>query len=471
MPAARYWRVFGLRPFGEADLHLSRIMLLGTDGAVLNEGAVTTSSMAPTTGSLSALSSAANESFVVFGREQWSAPSFWVRWDLGSSQSVNGLRVGCALDKLNSLQMITLQSSTDGVSWSSISSPIPAVPWAAPGQPVPDIDAWVSYLSLAQHFDGANGAIVTAGSETVPINFPLTGGGTISTERSMSGGSSLRLASAGCFTASQAAFDLGASDFTLESWVYFEQFGADCSIFAKWLGSGDSWYVSANSGNFVFVWKDASSVQRSLAGGTFTLNKWIHWAVVREGNVISMYMHGVRTATVAFSGSVLYSTLSPFYLGMGSTGRFFIDEARITKGVARISGTSYQLPAVPFFSEPITPGAWNSRARVAAGAPVEATHSTALSYALQARDVEFGGGGVYPFGVEGLAGGSQKARVTLLRARDRLVAREMWSAASGTGEFTDLDVNTQFIAVAQDPSGMMHPVGAAHYPILPESST
>lgn len=85
---------------------------------------------------------------------------------------------------------------------------------------------------------------------------------------------------------------------------------------------------------------------------------------------------------------------------------------------------------------------------------------------LMGRDVEFGGPGVYPFTVEGLPD-SQKARVTLLRARDKLVVRETWSSASGTGEFAGLDLGTKFIAVAQDPAGLMHPCGAEHFPKLP----
>ncbi len=82
------------------------------------------------------------------------------------------------------------------------------------------------------------------------------------------------------------------------------------------------------------------------------------------------------------------------------------------------------------------------------------------------RDAEVGGFGEFPFKVEGLSG-SQTAKVTLQRARDKMVARQTWSAADGTGKFTGLDVNTKFIALAEDPSGQMHPVAAAHYPVAP----
>lgn len=94
-------------------------------------------------------------------------------------------------------------------------------------------------------------------------------------------------------------------------------------------------------------------------------------------------------------------------------------------------------------------------------AAVEASVSVIQSMAV--RELEFGGAGEFPFLVEGLTG-SQKARVTLQRARDKLVARETWSAANGTGVFTGLDVNTKFIALAEAPDGTMHPVAAAHFP-------
>ncbi len=67
-----------------------------------------------------------------------------------------------------------------------------------------------------------------------------------------------------------------------------------------------------------------------------TNNQWIHFAIVRNGSNWTMYRDGVSVTTVTYSG--VTSTTNFFYIGASGDGYYFngyIDELRITKGIAR----------------------------------------------------------------------------------------------------------------------------------------
>lgn len=189
-------------------------------------------------------------------------------------------------------------------------------------------------------------------------------------------------------------------------------------------------------------------------------NGWDGSASYLSASIVDMKVRTVPTRTAAFTppaapaigllreGSAI-GTNHPSYDAVCNGG----------VAVASVGFAGYRYP---------TDGAGGTRlaAGLCGSSAPQADATISEASGLLGRDLEFGGPGVYPFTVEGLPD-SQKARVTLLRARDKLVVRETWSTASGTGEFTGLDLATKFIAVAQDPAGLMHPCGAEHFPKLP----
>jgi len=77
-----------------------------------------------------------------------------------------------------------------------------------------------------------------------------------------------------------------------------------------------------------------------LADSTaLTNNQWIHFVIVRNGSNWAMYRDGVSIATATYSG--VTSTTNFFYIGTSGDGYYFqgyIDELRITKGIARYTG-------------------------------------------------------------------------------------------------------------------------------------
>jgi hypothetical protein len=157
--------------------------------------------------------------------------------------------------------------------------------------------------------------------------------------------------------ASNPAWNFPA-DFTVEAWIYptvaigSGEFNEWC-LAAQWGASGGLcwlWYLRSNG--FSVALGSGSPV-----GGfdhyspTISPNQWHHVALVRKDGVISSYLNGARFGThsssLDLSGAGIMSigdqgddVIRPF------TG--FIDDFRITKGVARYLGDSYTVPTSAF---------------------------------------------------------------------------------------------------------------------------
>jgi hypothetical protein len=83
-----------------------------------------------------------------------------------------------------------------------------------------------------------------------------------------------------------------------------------------------------------------------------TNNTWIHWAIARFGSTVRIYKNGVSIASGSFSGTLTANSGAGIYLGdsVHAPGRFwngYIDDFRITKGVARYQGSSFSVPTAP----------------------------------------------------------------------------------------------------------------------------
>lgn len=104
-----------------------------------------------------------------------------------------------------------------------------------------------------------------------------------------------------------------------------------------------SWNLQFYSSSTGTTWDIASAV--SIAP-TMTANVWAWVAITRSGNTYSTYVGGVRTAT--FSNSSTPISGNPSAIGADFTGATnyngYIDQLRITKGVARYTGASYVVP-------------------------------------------------------------------------------------------------------------------------------
>jgi hypothetical protein len=160
-----------------------------------------------------------------------------------------------------------------------------------------------------------------------------------------------------------SAFDLSTGDWTVECWAYATALNASNNLFAI-NGDGSSnaqvTVVPQANGSAYFLTQGAGGdwLDTTLsAAGTFTTNTWQHVAAVRAGNVFRLYVNG--TSVVSFtSSSALMNASGLSTIGarlpagnstVGSqTWQGYIDEFRVTKGLARYTGATITVPTAAF---------------------------------------------------------------------------------------------------------------------------
>ena len=108
-------------------------------------------------------------------------------------------------------------------------------------------------------------------------------------------------------------------------------------------------------GNTSIWFSQSDYSSRTLSGSWTPDTNWHHIAVVRSGDVWSMYLDGVSIAS-ATSATAIHSGVQAFAIGRAEQtggeggGTYFhgyIAEYRITKGIARYT-TTFNVPTTPF---------------------------------------------------------------------------------------------------------------------------
>jgi hypothetical protein len=157
-----------------------------------------------------------------------------------------------------------------------------------------------------------------------------------------------------------AAFAFGTSDFTVEAWVYVASFAAGTYsqegdrvvrlLSAAGAVSDFDFHVESNGVFHYWNGLTLASLNSPTAG--FPLSTWCHVAFARGGGEMRGYLNGSLVGSVSDPSS-LASTLAVRFPGTGSysSAYMWIDELRVTKGVARYTGSTYTVPDAPFPAE------------------------------------------------------------------------------------------------------------------------
>jgi hypothetical protein len=108
------------------------------------------------------------------------------------------------------------------------------------------------------------------------------------------------------------------------------------------------WYLDRGGYNGLVV--VSSSGRFDGTSALVPQNQWVHIAMVRSNGVFSAYVNGVRdTLQVSYSGTITPAS-GTLLLGSNGSNNFsgYIDDFRVTVGVARYTGASFSVPTAAF---------------------------------------------------------------------------------------------------------------------------
>jgi hypothetical protein len=257
----------------------------------------------------------------------------------------NGTRVGTATDSTNFSQNSPwVGQSLDGYAYNGYISSLRAVK----GTPVYDPTQTsitvptapltnITNTSLLLNF--TNAAIIDNTAKNV---LETVGNAQISTTQSKFGGASLAFDGTGDYLKylGTVTAGFGSGNFTIEFWINAPS-SNDKFILALRGGLSGGPHVTTGGygGTTVGALRWASNAGEILSGTTvITDNTWHHCAIVRNGSTITLYVDGVSrgsgTDTTSFDGNGGQILIGENNAG-GNTLTGYIDDLRITKGIAR----------------------------------------------------------------------------------------------------------------------------------------
>lgn len=220
--------------------------------------------------------------------------------------------------------------------------------------PPASADPFAANVTSLLHLNGTNGQTTTTDTAPGGRAWTFLDTAQISTAQSRFGGASLALDGTTDFiqtTAGLAGFDFGSADFTLEMWI--RPTAAPPANALIWSNCPDQ---AGQTGLCLFLTPglqlnvfDYQAGNNIFLSQGLALNTWYHIAVSRQGTTFRFFINGTlsdtQTRTVSFQ-AVTACTIGAALAGTaGFTG--FVDEVRVTKGVARYTGT-FAAPTAQF---------------------------------------------------------------------------------------------------------------------------
>lgn len=208
-----------------------------------------------------------------------------------------------------------------------------------------------SYTKLLMHCEGADAA--TTFRDGSPTHRTLTSSGSsaqIDTAQYKFGVASGLFSNGYVYAADSDDWHF-TGDFTLEAWVRHSSLpssGSHHMYISQRTSSNIHWNfrLTGSGGNYFlryeFVYNGSPIVGLYSEAITISTNNWYHVALVKNGNVYTLYFNGVAKGTVT-NADALVNLATALYTGSwGSSGGYYfagwMDEVRISNGIARWTG-------------------------------------------------------------------------------------------------------------------------------------
>ncbi|MFA5352039.1 MAG: LamG-like jellyroll fold domain-containing protein, partial [Candidatus Gracilibacteria bacterium] len=216
-----------------------------------------------------------------------------------------------------------------------------------------------TYTKLLLHADGANASTTFTDSETTAKTVTAVGNAQISTAQSKLGGSSAAFDGTGDYLTIPDSddFDFGSGAFTLDTWAYLDEtMGNARGIFnyggntGDWSADGVTWQlITYTDSKLYFQFKTSSGFAQIASTNAVNLsNAWHHLAVVSDGSTLTLYIDGISVGSGAMTEIYRNTTNRAARLGSVTGGasawKGYLDEFRISKGIARYPSNFNPLP-------------------------------------------------------------------------------------------------------------------------------
>jgi hypothetical protein len=137
--------------------------------------------------------------------------------------------------------------------------------------------------------------------------------------------------------AANADFNFGTGNFTIEGWAYITANSTSFMYGTGGSGQGDQFIYDSSAGQFAYYNGTSWSYSPAVA-----INTWNHFAAVRSGTTITVYVNGIGGTGVTSSASLGSSTNAP-YTGRRSDGTYsttgYVSNLRVIKGQALYTGS------------------------------------------------------------------------------------------------------------------------------------
>lgn len=347
----RFWRLTSVAPYARADLELAALEL-GYEAERNDMGAVISSTIAPAFGSLDSLSDDNPLTSVRWAAATVRAAGFAIAFDLLTPKQIDGFRTA-GVTKARALAYAETQFSDDQKTWVTLPNNYRQISYQGDGEfsewlSEPGGDPSYNDTTLILLGEGVDGGVVFTDSSVAPKTPAVRAPVTTSTAFFRYGSAALFFAAGGArLTYAQSVdFGFGVGNFTVEAWVRVSNSTAVNSVFDN--------RTPAIQGNHFFIATGgigaSNNTAQIAAAGTIANNTWNHVAFVKNGTNLVGYINGVQVFSVVDNRTLGAS--NPAIIGGdfsdSRTQDFvgYMDELRVTKGVARYTGSFTPMPVV-----------------------------------------------------------------------------------------------------------------------------